>query len=398
MTKAIKNTIIIGILATLSVFTVLADYQKDLIPIDDPPATQSGVFAVDAVNRLYFGHSSGSKSAHDVERGRGASSEIWTYHPVGDVFNLFYQSPATTAGDLGMNSVSGICIDESSMPRTYYIADQEPVLGSPWTTGAVWIAKDVNDDGDIMDAGIDTVELYSLDTSILVYISDIIRDELTGEIYVTNAEGTLGNPMVYRLFDTDSSNYIETSEIYPYYNLETASAFAGGLTFGETTSEIYTHNTTGNIYKLVDINGDGDVIGDAGEALLFASLPIAGAYDLDMDPDGDLFVTCSDWGTMTHAVYEVTTDSTPVVTLFEDYSAIAGSMGNIAFSAGEDFGPWSSMFGASMYLNYSTPSYSDPVHLVKYHGHDSSVETPSTSLFGIIILTFVIGIIISKNR
>ena len=392
-----------------SVYALPVGYETGTIILPgspDSPDTQSGVFVVDSMNRLYFGHAAGLKSVHDVRNvrgGRGASSEIWTYDIPSDTYTLFYDSPAVNPGDIGINSVTGIWMDETTAPPTFYIADNEPIKGSFSTTGAVWIARDINEDGDIMDSGVDVLEPYTMDygpvpVSPIASIAGIIRDDATGELFVTNAEGSAGNPMVYRLFDADTSGYIEPAEITAYFNLENDFAFAGGLTFGDTADVIYTHETTGAIYRLEDINGDNDVIGDPGEAVLFASLPIAGAFDIDRDPDGDLFVTATDWGTYTHGIYEITTDATPVVTLFEDLSASIGAAGTIAFGNGTHFEPSQPAAGATLYMNYTTTGWADPGDFITVSGEVTGpVETPALGTVGAILLVLGIGVLMRRK-
>lgn len=408
MNKALWGLVILSMMIASSAVAAPAGYLTDTVTLPGPPdspATESGVYAVDSTNRLYFGHASGTKSEMDVRSGRGSSSEIWTCSISTGTYMNFYQSPAVNPGELGMNSVVAIWIDETTTPPTFYLADNEPVKGDYSTTGAIWIAQDINQDGDIMDPGTDIVEIYTLEygsamtPSLIANIADIIRNDGTGEIFVTNAEGTLGNPMVYRVFDADSSGYIEDGEIAAYYNLENDFAFAGGLTFGATKDVIYTHETTGNIYRLEDINGDNDVIGDAGEAVVFAMLPIAGALDIDMDPDGDLFVTATDWGTFAHGLYEVTTEATPVVTLFEDLSAAIGSTGTIVFGNGADFEPYQPAAGATLYMNYTTTGWADPGDFITYYGETTGpVETPALGTVGIILLIASVGLLMFRRR
>ncbi|MBN1297391.1 hypothetical protein JXA80_11470 [bacterium] len=376
-----------------AVKAVPAGYISEPVILSDPPTTQSGVFSVDSMGRLYFGHATTDDSLRDPRTGRGASSEIWIWDSVNGGYSQFYDSPGTNPS---INSVAGIWIDEGTSPWTYFIADQQPDPANPWTTGAVWIAQDLTGDGDIMDGG-DRLDLLTVDTSVLVYISDIIRDDITGEIYVTNAEGLMGNPMVYRLFDADSSGFIEASEMTAYYLLANNSAYAGGLTFGEGLDEIYTHESTGSVYRLRDLNDDGDAL-DSNEAILFASLPIAGAFDIESDPDGDLFVTASDWSTYTHAIYEITTSGSPVVTVFDDLTSAVGSMGGIAFGPGLHFEPAPVTQGARLYLNYTTSSWTDPGQIGCYYGQPTGpVETPTMGTWGIVLLIAGIGTMLIRR-
>lgn len=392
--KTVSLNLILLVLCTVTAMATPTGYLAGSISLPATPDTESGVFTVDSNNLLYLGHAASKKTLEDIKSAKGSSSEIWTYDTVGGTYTQFYDSPGTNPS---MNSVAGIWIDESTSPWTYYLADQAPDPGNPYTTGAVWRAQDNNGDGDIMDPG-DLVELLTTDITGIIYVSDIIRNDATGEIYVTNAEGTLGNPMVFRLSDDDTSGYIETGEMYAYYNLENSFAFAGGLTFGVTTDEIFTHDSTGSIFRLNDSNGDGDAL-DTGEATLFATLPIAGAYDVEMDPDGDLFVTASDWGTTTHSVYEVTTDATPMVTLFEDLTPSVGSTGNFTFGNGAHFEASPTSPGAVLYMNYTTAAWGDPHEILTWEGEASGpIEAPSMSTLGMVILLTVLGTLLIRRK
>jgi hypothetical protein len=363
-------------------------YQANQMILPNPPGTQSGVYAVDSVNTIYYGHSNAAKTMFEVKSGRSSGSQIWRYDPVAGTHTLFYSSAASGPGEYGINSVSGIVIDETTMPWTYYIADQEPEKGEPWTTGGVWIAQDLNGDGTIMDAA-DRVELYTTDLSVLVYISDIIRNHATGDIYVTNAVDIEDNPMVYCLRDDDLSGTIETSEIYPYALLPESGNFAGGLCFGLSDDIIYTHDTSGTIYRLEDLNSNGDAL-DPGETTIFAELPISGGYHIGFDTDNDLFVSASDWSTMTHAIYQITMDTEPVVTLFHDLTGQVGFIGNFVFAGSTPFEPFQAG-DAVMYLSYSTAEWSDPDNFVIISPASESVDVPATGLFGIGLLLLALG-------
>ncbi len=387
------------ILAALLIFIIVAGanavppgYQTGQTVLPNPPGTQSGVFAVDSNNTLYYGSSGTGRTAGrtkmDLKTGRGMGSQIWTYNLDTGIHSLFYISPATDPGEFGINSVSGIVIDETTTPWTYYIADQEPEKGNPWATGGIWIAQDVNGDGTIM-SGDDIVELYTTDISVLVYISDIIRNHTTGDIYVTIADGIAGNPMVYRLSDDNLSGTIETSEIYPYALLPEGGFFAGGLCFGLSEHIIYTHDTSGTIYRLEDLNSNGDAL-DPGETTIFAALPIAGGYHIGFDTDNDLFVSASDWSTMTHAVYQINLNPEPVVTLFHDLTGQVGFVGNFVFTGSTPFEPFQTG-DAVMYLSYSTVEWSDPDNFITISPASESVDVPATGPFGIGLLLLALG-------
>ena len=383
------------LLVTGTALAVPDGYIAGSITVADPPGTESVVFAFDSNGSLYFGHSSAAKRMVDVRTERGASSEIWKFDQAAATQTMFYDSPAVNPGDPGMNSITGIAIDETTNPWTYYIADQEPVKGSPWTTGAVWRARDVNGNG-TLDFGTDLVERFTLDINVLIYISDIVWDEASGDLFVTNSEGTGGNPMVYRLHDADLSGFIESDEMTPYANLPADYLFAGGLCFGSSNDTIFTHDTSGTIYLLEDLNSDGDAL-DSGEMTTFASLPVDGGYHIAMDPEGDLFVSASDWNTMTHGLYRITTGSIPEVSLFHDLTSTVGSVGKFVFSSDDPFEPGSSDV-STMFLNFTTTEWEDPAEFLTFRPESTVIETPSNSIWGLILLTVLMGTLLAKHN
>lgn len=366
-------------------------YTTGTLPLPEPPGTQSGVFAYDSEYNLYYGHA----SSFATRTSRGTSSEIWTYNSVTGIHSLFYTSPAVQSGDYGMNSIAGIWIDETTSPWTYYIADQEPLKGSPWTTGGVWRAKDLNGDGVIIDAD-DLIELYTENITILVYISDIIGNDMTKEVYVTHSDGIGGNPMVYRLHDANATGYIEESEMSAFSLLPNDGFYTGGLCFDNTMQVIFTHDTSGAIYRLEDLNEDNDAL-DPGETVVYASLPISGGYDLACDPDGDLFVTASDWTTMTHGLYEIQPGSPPQVALFHDLTDSVGFCGKIVFGGATPFEPFQND-DTILYLNYSTTDWSDPTDFLIFNPLQSSPETPALTFTGFISVLFLMGLLLLRTR
>lgn len=393
MNKSNSIILLYLMLFSASALALPDGYQGGRLELPDPPLTESAVFAFDSLMNLYYGHAGVVKSRADIKSGRGASSEIWKYNVSSGTHTLFYESPAVSAGDYGINSATAIWVDETAMPRTFYIADQEPVKGDPWTTGAVWRARDINDDGDINDSG--EIELWTTDVSILVYVTDLIRDDLTGEVFVTNSEGIGGNPMVYRLSDTNASGWIETGEFTGYANLPQDYQFAGGLCFGSSSGVIFTHDTSGSVYRLEDLDNDHSATGP-GEMFIYAALPIAGAFDIEMDPDDDLFVTASDWGTMIHGIYQITTGTSPEVTLFHDLSADIGSCGKLVFGPSAPFEPYVSG-GAVLYMNYTSISWTDPTDIMTFQAIPGSVITPTMSVWGLILLLGMVSILVVRN-
>jgi hypothetical protein len=366
-------------------------YTTGTLPISDPPGTQSGVFTYDSEHNLYYGHA----TSFNVRTGRGSSSEIWKYNSLSGVHSLFYSSPAVQAGDYGMNSIAGIWIDETTSPWTYYVADQEPLKGSPWTTGGVWRARDLNGDGAITDDD-DLIEMYTENISTLVYISDIIGNSVTNELYVTHSDGVAGNPMVYRLHDANATGYIEESEMFVFSLLPNDGFYTGGLCFDEMMQIIFTHDTSGAIYRLEDLNADNDAL-DPGETVVYATLPISGGYDLARDPDGDLFVSASDWSTMTHALYEIQPGSPPQVTLFHDLTDTVGFCGKFVFGGDTPFEPFQDG-DTVLYLNYSSTEWSDPTDFLVFYPLQSSAETPALTVTGIIFVLILLGLLLLRTK
>lgn len=374
---------------TLSILTMLslpilaapAGYESEALTTTQAVGS---VFIVDSDNMLYYGHSS-SKREPVFESGRlsrGPSNQIYAHDLDSGTDGLFYDAD-NHPGANQIKSASAMAVDETTTPWTYYIADQDPA-DDPWTHGAVWIAQDINDDGDIDDSG-ETVLMTADDA--FIYIEGLILDTDSGVLYVTEGTGTTGSTMVFRLADVSANGFFEPGEITDYF-LEPGGFFAGKLAFdGANTDVIYTVDSGGNVYRLEDLNADHDCL-DSGESEVVAGALVSG-FGIAVDPEGDVFVTGSDYMTGEHYLYEITPGTPATVAVFEDLAAFAGWTGPITFDHGSGFEPGGA--GATLYMGYTDLMFSDPSNIVTYRGQP--IQTPATGLSGILALIAAVSLL-----
>lgn len=350
--------------------------------------TVSGVYAVDSNGWLYYGHyTSGIGFPTRTDRTKGMSNELWVYNPSSGIHTLFYRA-ADHGGNPRINSASGFAIDSSVSPWRYFIADQSP-NGDPWTSGAIWEATDLNDDGDVNDAG-ETALVTGINE--IPSIEGVIYDSTTETLYASDASGTAGSVLVYRLFDLNSDRFFQSGEINGYFHLP-SDAFGGKLAFDTQAAHIiYTADSSGRVFKLQDINADLDC-DDAFEAIIIAD-SLNGGFGIAVDPEGDVFVTGSDYGSGTHHLYEIKPGSPVSVTLFDDIASFTGWTGTIVLDSGTEFEPANP--SAKLYMNYSTLTWGDPDVFAVYQGRTPDV--PALSIGSIIILILSISILFLKRR
>ncbi len=344
----------------------------------------SGVYAVDDHGLIYYGHSTLKRTAGS-ENSRGSSNELWTFDPNSGSHRLFYAASAHPGGNQ-MKSVSGMVIDTDTIPWTYYLADQDPA-DDPWTHGAIWKATDINGDGDIDDSG--ETMLATADTSI-ISIEGVIRDPVSGVVFASNSGGSADSPMIYRLADNNGNGFFDPEEITVYFR-NPGDAFTGKLTFnGSDFSVIFTVDSGGRVYRLEDLNGDADCL-DTEEGIVYVTLPISGGFDIKTDPDGELFVTASEYG-VGHKLVEIGQGNPPLVTEFDDLTGSIGWSGTIAFDGGGTFRP--GLSDAVLYVNYSTITFGDPSDLKAYQGR---VDVPAMGWMGLLFLLASLSIGMSKR-
>ncbi|MCD4655696.1 hypothetical protein K8T06_17375 [bacterium] len=385
MKKGVVCTIMFSSILILSglAFALPSGYQSDF---QDMGRTVSGVYVVDSDENVYYGHAT-TKQRIPVPgpRGdRGVPDQLWKYNPGTGIHSLFYDAD-NHAGSI--DSTGAIAIDETTVPWTYYIADQTVSV----MTGKIWAAQDNNSDGDIDDVG-ETVVITPDD--IITNISGLIVDTGTKELYASNANGSSGSVMVYRLEDNEPNGFFESDDIHQY-SLEPGAYYTGNLTFfGSNKDVILTVDTSGFVYWLEDGNSDGDCL-DPGETTVYASLPIAGGFDIDVDPDNDIFVAASEYG-VSHALYEIVPGLPPTVTEFDELTSFVGWTGTMAFGTGGTFAPDAE--GAELYMSYTTPLWADPPDIVIYKGlppaatpTPSLQDVPSTNSIGLVVLLIVLG-------
>ncbi|MBN2055689.1 hypothetical protein JW905_12240 [bacterium] len=349
------------------------------------PHACSNVFTVDDNGVLYYGHATSPFKTRDD--GRAASDELWKHDPAAGTSTIFYNA-ANHVGSYQIKSVSAIAIDTGSSPWTYYIADQDPA-GDPWSTGAIWAGHDDNDDGDIDDAG--ETGLVT-DVSAFVYIEGLILDEADGVLYATEAAGLSGSTMVHRLEDIDHSDFFEALEITDYF-MAPGDVYAGKLVFDiSTTTVIYAVESGGTVHRLVDLNADDDCL-DSGEDQVVVDT-LAGGYGIAMDPEGDLFVTASNYLTGQHYLYEIDLDAKAVTCIFDDLAPIAGWTGPVIIDTGAVFEPYQS--GAVLYAAYSDLLWSDPSEILSYRG--AAPETPTLNMAGLALLLGAVSLLILLRR
>jgi len=381
-------TLITG-LTLLTIFTAFAlppGYDRNQIDF----GRECGfVFEYDENDFLYYGHSSAKSKIFNPGDGRGErapADEIWTFDMTTTNQNLFY-SASSHPGVNQIKSASDVAIDTTTTPWTYYIADQDPA-DDPWTHGAVWMAQDLNSDDDIDDPGETT--LVTADDAI-VSIEGLIYDEDSGVLYASNVGGLTGTPMIFRLEDGNGNDFFESGEITIYF-LEPGDFYAGRLCFDRfDPSVIYTVDTSGTIYRLEDMNGDDDCL-DAGDATVFTDTLIGG-YGIVMDPEGDLFVTASDFSSGAHYLYEI--NSLGTTRIFDDLTALVGWTAPMVFNNGPVFEPGGPM--TALFMSYTDQSFGDPQNVFVYVPNIESL-VPSTTPFGLIIILVIASFVLSRRR
>ncbi len=378
-------------LITLPVLAVPAGYEMSSLDLGH---TCSSVFLVDVDGLVYYGHPSPvAMNRKSSDRGsRAPADEIWVVDPSSGSATLLYSALNHSGDTHQIKSASGMAVDMSTVPPTYYIADQDP-FSDPWSYGAVWQGQDGNSDGDIDDPG-ETI-MVTADTAI-INIEGLIRNSATGALYASAAEGTTGSTLVYKLDDSDISNFFEPGEITPYF-LEPCDCFGGKLAFDfNNENVIYTLDTTlsavGTIYRLEDSNLDGDCL-DPGDWTVVTN-SLGGGYGIAVDPEGDIFATGSNYGAGTHTLYEIVPGSPATVTAFDDLAAFAGWTGPIAMEPGSSFEP--EQVDATLYLSYTNTGFGDPTDLKTYQG--KVIDVPAMNWFGIVLLLSVITLFVGRFR
>jgi hypothetical protein len=348
----------------------------------------SSVFCSDASGRIFYGSTSSTKRMPipGIDGTRGLSSSIWVYNPSDGTHGKFYDAADHSSDPYQINSAAGIAIDISSADPIYYIADNQP--DDEYQSGGIWRGEDINEDGDINDAG-EVVMVTAYND--IIYVSNVIVDTSSGhtELFASNSAGTAGSVMVYRLYDAnDNGDFKDSGEVQNYFAAASADwVYTGSLAFNNTiTTQIFLNDSGGSIYLLDDTNDDG--ILDTWN--LYASLPVMGGVDLDVDPDGDIFVTASEF-MGDHKLFEIEQGSPPVVTEFADLSAFAGWTGTMTFGAGTVFEP--DNFDTSLYMTFSTTNYLDPTYLKVY----GNVFVPSMDLLGIVLACAVLGLFMLRR-
>ena len=383
-TSTVTLFVLMIIVPTLS--AAPAGFVKDSLSLD---YSCSSVFAVDANGLVYYGHDTSTmhRTAPPSRKNRGMSNQIWTKDPVSGTETLFYNA-SLHPGSNQINSASSIAIDDTVTPWMYYITDQNPA-DDPWTHGAVWGAMDLNDDGDINDSG--ESFLMTADDA-FIYIEGIAFDSISGDAFISSAEGTAGSTMIYRLNDNVvSDNFFDAAEIHPYFD-EPGACYAGKLLLDTATGIIYTVDSGGNVYALDDINGDGDCY-DAGETAVLEN-SLVGGFGIAMDPNGNLFITGSDYMTSAHHLYKIELTTPATTTIFHDLSAEVGWTGPVVFDNGASFEP--GVTGAILYAAYSDTMWADPDNLLTFQGQTPDV--PSMSLWSILIAIIAVGALIILKK
>jgi hypothetical protein len=363
-------------------WAVMDGYARNSI---DMQTSIGGVFVVDTNETVYYGHSTSKLQSKDSSR--SPSDEIWMYDTQTGTKTLFY-SALDHSGPNQINSVSAMVIRYETIPWTYYIADQN-TTGDPYSSGGIWRAQDSNVDFDINDPG--ETMLVTAENA-MINITGLIRDDTSGDLFASNAAGITGSALVYRLSDVNFNGFFEPSEIRNYF-LVPGPYFAGSLDFDRNDpNRIYAVDSSGSIYTLKDQNGDGDCL-DLGDSSVYATLPLAGGYWLEVDPDGDIFVTASEY-LVGHALFQIRPGSPPTVTEFDDLSGFAGWTGGFTFGTGAHF--QANTPGAKLYMNYTNLIFGDPQDIVLYAGDVPDV--PSTSVWGIVCLLIAMGGILLRSR
>ncbi len=376
------------IVSLLSPFRALCapptGYGLEFRPV---PRTVSGVYTVDSSGMLYYGHYDAKHAPKSLEQGeRGMSNELWVYDPTSDTHQLFNR--AADHASPRINSASGIAVDESVDPRRYWIADQSP-NGDPWTSGAIWLGEDLNADGDINDPGETSL---ATDINAIPSVEGVILDESSGVLYASDATGSAGSIMIYRLEDQNGDDFFQAPEITSYFNLPIDS-FAGKLAFDTTDpTVIFTVDSAGRLYRLKDLNADLDC-NDPLEATILTSA-LNGGFGVAVDPAGRVFVTGSNYVSGTHHLYRITPGAPTPVEVFDDLAGFTGWSGTVIFDRGTDFEP--NHTSARLYMNYSTPLWSDPDVFAIYSG--TTPDVPALNSIGIVIAIGVLGILIVTRK
>ncbi|MBN1550682.1 hypothetical protein JW979_04400 [bacterium] len=387
----LKSILAMVFIYTNPVFALPEGYDQTNLT---PPISCSGILGVFMNDQfqecVLFGHASSGKSPHNSasRNTRGASDEIWQFNTVTETYSPFYQSELHSAETYQIKSASDVYIDTSTLPLTFYIADQDPYI-NPWEYGGLWKAQDLNSDNDIDDEN-EMLLLTPAISGFLTYITGVVVDTSSGNVFASEAAGP-GDTLIYLCDDIppegNGNGVFDLSEIHSYFTHPgTSYGYGAFLTFDHLNPQIiYTIDSAGTFYQLEDSNENGVI--DTDEYLEFPLL--FGGFGIATDPDGHIFASASEWQG-NHALFQITPGNPPVAVLYDDLTEQASWMGSVKFGTGTSFEPY--VKDTKLYVNYTDPSGLDPNLFLSYQG--SLPEVPSLSIasgiFGMIIIGYLV--------
>ncbi len=268
----------------------------------------------------------------------------------------FQTPPSSQLFAQGFGNVSSIFYIEET--GKFYVVDNNLNGNSEGDT--VWVLEDLNNDGDALDEN--EMRLYAPSGS-FPYGADISFDS-NGVAYVTDAQG-LGSGIVYKLEDLNQDgDVMDAGEITVFAShAESSDGYLAGVAVNPNNEDqIFVNDSSGVVRLLQDLNQDGDA-DDNGETTVFVD-GLGGGFDLIFDNEGDLFVSSSVYqGDV--KIYEVKMDGS--VYEFDDLSDISVWVSSLSFLNGHlPFEPFVGN-GDTLYVSYLDLNWGSPNSFIAYH-------------------------------
>jgi len=283
-------------------------------------------------------------------------------------FDILSRASALAADGLG--SIAAMVYDTDA--AVLYVADN--AIGAGGVGDTVLKLQDGNADGDFLDDG--EIMEYA-PTGSIPFISGLDRGP-DGRIYAANADSNQGDIYVVQDVNGDG-DALDAGEVAVFcagaQSLYLAGVAVRSNPLPEPVTEIYYNDAAGEVFRLIDTNGDGDA-NDPGERTLFAS-GLSGGYDLMFDAEGDCYVTAGTEVWQLRPDGDDPDDLTDSATVFDDLSTVAGFLMGIGLNLPElPFEPWT-VPGAQVLVAYLDLMYSNPTGMFLLEAESPPTATPT---------------------